>query len=390
MRIGLITYYFPPENYAPAARMEPFVEAWSEEGDTVQVFTHRRMVAEEDGFEGTDNVRVQRTPFGKADNTRSLPERFFFELLFCISVIGVVLRRRVDVLIGTSPPFLVAATTLFVGKLTGIPYVIDVRDLFPEQLFAYDVVQRGSTFGCVLEWLEAQIYEHALLVVGVTKGLCAHIRDRTDSDVVVIRNGVDTRQFDCEPRAAPSDDPFVVLFHGSLARSQNVDLLLAYARRLKREEIEDAKLRVLGDGPKAEPLLEGIQAYGLEAFVEYLGHVDFKDVPDHLHRADVGFSPRKGGMVNETAFPVKIYECLACGLPVVVTPESEAGRYVEEHKVGFEHSNDDLEGIHQSIMHLKEEEELYREYSERAVRLADTFDRHALGRTLREETVDRL
>ena len=389
MRIGLITYYFPPENYASAARVGPFVEAWSEEGDTVQVFTHRRVQEGEEVFSGTDRVRIHRTPFGKADHTRSLPVRFVFELLFCVLTVGAVLRRRVDVLVAMSPPFLVAVTTLVLSKLTGIPFVIDGRDLFPEQLFAYDVVRRESLFGRALKWLEVQIYDHALLVVGVTQGLCAHIRERARSDVVLVRNGVDSHHF-YRDEEAPSNDAFVLLFHGKLARSQNVELLVAYAHRLKQEGIRDVKVRVLGYGPKTEMLEEGIQTYGLEAFIEYLGHIDFGSVPDHLNRADVGLSPRMNGVVNETAFPVKIYECLACGLPVIVTPKGEAGQYVEKHKVGFEHSNDDLEGIHQSIMRLKKKEGLYREYSERAVRLADTFDRHALGRTLREEIVDRL
>jgi glycosyltransferase involved in cell wall biosynthesis len=389
MKVGLISYYFPPEDYAPAARVGPFVEAWSDEGDTVRVFTHRRMQDGEDVFADKDEVRLHRTPFGKADNTRSLPVRFFYELLFCILVVGAALRHRVDVFVGTSPPFLVAATTLFLAKLTGTPYVLDVRDLYPEQLFAYGVVQRRSRFGRVLEWLEAQIYDRALLTVGVTEGLCRHIRSRSDTDVALIRNGIDRHRFYRDDQA-PSADSFVLLFHGSLARSQNVDLLLAYARCLKRSRVEDVMLRVLGDGPNADMLAEGIRRDNLGAFIDYRGHVDFENIPAHLHRADVGFSPRKNGVVNETAFPVKIYECLACGVPVVVTPRSEAGRYVERHDVGFQHSNDDLEGIHQSIMRLKEERKLYRDYSERAVRLADTFDRHELGHDLREEIVERL
>lgn len=369
--------------------MGPLVEAWSGADDTVRVFTHRRMQEDDEAFVGTDRVHVHRTPFGKAANTRSLPFRFMFELLFCVLVAPAVLRREVDVLVGTSPPFLVAATTMLVSMLTGTPYVIDVRDLFPEQLFAYDVVQRGSTFGRVLEWLEARIYERALLVVGVTEGLCAHVRDRTDTDVRLIRNGIDRRQF-YRRDGVPSEEAFVLLFHGSLARSQNVGLLLTYARHLEHKQKGDVTLRVLGDGPKASALEKGVQAHGLDEYVEYLGHVDFEDIPAQINRADVGFSPRVDGRVNETAFPVKIYECLACGLPVVVTPKSEAGRYVEQHEVGFQHSNDDLEGIHRSIMRLKEERHLYREYSERAVRLSDTFDRHELGRELRREIMDRL
>lgn len=388
MTIGLVSYYFPPESYAPAARVGPFVEEWAGVGDTVHVFTHRLM-GDEDEIVTEKNVQVHRTPFGTVDNTRDLATRFFFELVFCACMIGIVLRRRLDVLVCTSPPFLVAVTTMVLSKISATPYVVDVRDIYPEQLFAYGVVSRTSSFGRFLKWLEKKVYGNAHLVVGVTEGLCSHIRERTESDTILIRNGIDTRQFFRREFSSPSDE-FVVLFHGTLGRSQNVEVLLKYGKHLKHAGRSGIVLRIIGEGPKADVLIRGIEKHGLDDYVEYLGYVDFDDIPKHLNRADVGFSPRRGGLINETAFPVKVYECLGCGLPVVVTPESEAGRYVQRHEVGVQHGNDEIEEIHESILQWKEDTKRYRAYSDRAVQVAKSFDRHVLGKQLREEIASRL
>jgi glycosyltransferase involved in cell wall biosynthesis len=389
MKVGLISYHFPPENAAAAVRMGPFVEAWAEAGDTVQVFTHRRMQDEKSALDNRENVSIHRTTVGTVDNTRSLPVRFLSEIAFCLSVIGAVLRNRIDVLVCTSPPFLVAATTLVLSMLSATPYVIDVRDTFPEVLFAAGVVGRNSLVGRFLAWLEKRLYDQALFVVSVTVGCVSHIEALTDNDVVLIRNGVDSSRFTRDQPSRPQDD-FVVLFHGTLGRFQNVDLLLCYAQYLDDTDVPDVRLRVLGDGPKADRLRRGIAERGLDGRIDFVGHVDFEEIPAHINRADVGFSPRVNGFISETAFPVKVYECLGCGVPVVVTPKGDAGGFVERNRVGFQHSNDNVEAIHESIWRLKEDAELYRDYSDRAVRLAKSFDRHVLGRKFFKEITSRL
>jgi glycosyltransferase involved in cell wall biosynthesis len=394
MKIGLISYHFPPENSAAAIRMGPFVEAWAEAGDTVHVFTHRRMQSDNSSVEDLENVSVHRTAVGTVDNTRSLPVRFLSELAFCLSVIRAVYRSPVDVLVCTSPPFLVAATTLVLSKLTSTPYVLDVRDPFLEVLFAAKVVDRNRLFGRFLKWLERHLYDHALFITSVTEGFVSHIEARTDNDVVLIRNGIDTRRFARSPsstlRFSAPESEFVVLFHGTLGRFQNIDLLLRYARYLEDNDVRDVCLQIVGDGPKADHLRKKIAEHGLDGRINFLGRVDFEEIPNYINDADVGLSPRIKGFVSETAFPVKVYECLGCGVPVVVTPKGDAGQYVEQHQVGFQHSNHDIEAIHGSIRRLKEDAELYRAYSDRAIRVAKTFDRHELGSRLRDEIAARI
>jgi glycosyltransferase involved in cell wall biosynthesis len=256
-------------------------------------------------------------------------------------------------------------------------------------LFATGVVDRDGFFGRFLAWLERRLYDRALFVASVTEGFVSHIEARTETDVVLIQNGIDTRRFVRHEPSRPQDD-FVVLFHGTLGRFQNVDLLLRYAQYLDDNDVPNVRLRVLGDGPKADRLRRGIAERGLDGRIDFVGHVDFEEIPAHINEADVGISPRIDGLISETNFPVKVYECLGCGVPVIVTPEGDAGRYVERNRVGFQHSNDDIEAIHESIRCLRDDAELYRAYSDRAVRVAEAFDRHALGRRFRKEIVTRL
>lgn len=395
MDIGVVTAYFPPETSAAAVRIGPFVEAWaSKESCTVHVFAPRSESDTSQPYANNPNVRVHRVPVGVAENTRSLPIRLLAEIIFCLATFVHVFRKEVDVYVTSSPPFLLALTTVLVARLKKTPYVLDVRDLYPEMLFTFDVIERRSVFGRLLVQLEKWLYDSALFVTGVTEGICSHIRDRADSDVVLIRNGIDTSHFrrtdyreseahDQNPASA--SDKFVVLFHGILGRSQNVELLLQYADYLKEHEVKDILVRIVGDGPKRDVLEEGIERRGLEQIVNFVGYVDFENMPAYVNQADVGFSPRVSGVAGEIAFPVKVYECLGCGVPMIVTPMSEAGEFVEENSVGAQHSNDDLEGIHRSIMRLKENPQLYQACSDRATQVATRFDRHALGRFFYEQ-----
>ncbi|WP_259039996.1 glycosyltransferase family 4 protein [Salinibacter ruber] len=392
MEIGVVTAHFPPEASAAAVRLGPFVEAWaSRESCMVHVFAPRSKSDASEPYANNPNIRVHRVPVRIAENTRSLPIRLLSEVIFCLATFGYALRKDVDVYVTSSPPFLLALTTLLLARSKKTPYVLDIRDLYPEMLFTFEVIEPGSVFGRLLVQLERWLYDSALFVTGVTEGICSHIHDCTDGDVVLVRNGIDTGHFrrtddrDSKaqgPNSPSSSDKFIVLFHGILGRAQNVELLLQYASYLKQHEIEDVIVRIVGDGPKRDVLEEGVKRRGLEQIVDFVGYVDFEHIPAYVNQADIGFSPRVDGVAGEIAFPVKVYECLGCGVPMIVTPKSEAGEFVEENDVGAQHSNDDIEGIHRSIMRLKENSQLYQSYSERATQVATHFDRHKLGHKL--------
>ena len=384
MRVGLITSRFLPEMTAGTVRYKSFIEAWATEEDEVCVFTSRsferdkKAFKKEELFEGRDNVYVYRTAVGVAGNRWGILVRLFSELLFCVLAAMQMLRRRVDVYVVSSPSFLLAVTTVIMAKALRTPYVADIRDIYPDQLFEYGVIEQESLLGRFLCTLEQIVYDEAILIGTVTEGLKDEIEKRTDTEVVVVRNGIDTGLFWRKPTSRLGDK-FKILFHGTLGVAQNIDYIIRYARFLAEEEIHDIEIVVVGDGPKRERLEESIQEYGLEGVLSYDGFVRLSKIPNYIRGADLGFSPRQRGTVNETSFPVKVYECLGCGVPVIVSPHGEAGEFLKEHEVGYQVPNDSVNRLHDAVVRLKNDHSQYREYSERAAHVALSFDRHDIA-----------
>ncbi len=136
------------------------------------------------------------------------------------------------------------------------------------------------------------------------------------SDILYVENGVDPKAFG-RPRPRPSDMPDVdgpvVGYHGMIARWFDFDLVGALAGRL-----DDAQIVLVGpvDPSVREHLtdLEGL------ANVHYLGPRPSDEIAAYVHAFDVGVVPFVVDDLTRAVSPLKMYEYMAAGVPVVATP----------------------------------------------------------------------
>lgn len=114
----------------------------------------------------------------------------------------------------------------------------------------------------------------------MTEGFVSHIEARADNDVVLIRNEIDTRWFGRSPtstlRFLAPENEFVVLFHGTLSRFQNIELPPHYAQYLEDNDVSDIRLQIVGDVPKADQLRKKIAENGLDGRTDFVGLIDFR------------------------------------------------------------------------------------------------------------------
>lgn len=144
-------------------------------------------------------------------------------------------------------------------------------------------------------------------------------RQTPEERITVIPNGVDLARF--SPAPAHADGPLTLLYTGTLAPWQGLDLLLDGFRRAAA--ICPLRLRILGPGQSRweRALRKQIDKWGLTDLVELHPPVPHADMPAQIQAADICLAPLAPTERNvvQGCCPVKLFEYLACGKPIIAS-----------------------------------------------------------------------
>lgn len=181
--------------------------------------------------------------------------------------------------------------------------------------------------------LERMAIRRADLVVSAGWLLGAHRRKTTGRDVLVIPNGVDPQRF--APTHTRDAHPPTLVYVGNLAHYSGVDLAIE-ALPLIRKTVVDARLLVVGDGdaPYSDGLRRLAEARGVSTSVEFRGRIPYDAVPAVLAESDIGLATFRDTPLGAYAFPLKVIEYFAAGLPVLCTRGSEGEEILRRHPAG--------------------------------------------------------
>ena len=254
MKILYISQYFPPEMGAPAARAAELSRHWAAAGHDVTVLTgfpnhptgvvppeyrarFRRLVAREQ-IHGVNLVRSWLLPFPN----RKAYERMLNYTSFCFSAASTGLfLSRPDVVIATSPQLLVALAGWWVARSKRVPFVFEVRDLWPESLAAVGAGDGKSLLHRTLAKIAGFLYRRADRIAVVTPAFEDHLVKHWSvprEKISVIENGVETDLF--APQAASAlrkelnvEGKFVVSYIGTMGMAHGLETILDAAAALR-------------------------------------------------------------------------------------------------------------------------------------------------------------
>src|SRR6266481_5093180 len=252
MKILYVSQYFPPEMGAPAARAAELSRHWAAAGHEVTVLTgfpnhptgivppeyrnkFRRLVAHEQ----TDGVNVVRTWLLPFPN-RKAHERMLNYSSFCASAASTGLfLSRPDVVIATSPQLLVALSGWWLARWKRVPFVFEVRDLWPESLAAVGAGGEGSALHRTLGAIAGFLYRRSDHIVIVTPAFKDHLIEHWEvpaQKISVVENGVETDLFrPCLPEKEPgTEDRFLICYIGTMGMAHGLETLIAAAEQLQR------------------------------------------------------------------------------------------------------------------------------------------------------------
>lgn len=351
MHILFLSHYFPPESNAPAVRVYEMARRWAAWGHGVTVVTGVPNVPAGVAYEGyrnrlrqeerVDGIRVVRMYTYLAAN-RGVGRRTLNYLSFmCSAAAGALCVRRPDIVVATSPQFFCGWAGAAVARLRGIPFVLEVRDLWPESILAVGAVRRRGIIR-FLEWLERRLYRAAHHVVTVGEGYRERLLPRIERPqaVSVVTNGVDEDRF--YPRARNRTiraeyglgEAFVCAYVGTIGMACGLEVVLRAAERLRAAHRFDIRFLLVGDGAVRAALEAEARDRGLDTVV-FAGRQPRERVPEFYAAADAGLVHLRRADTFQMVLPSKMLEVSAMGLPVVLGIEGFAADLLARSGGGF-------------------------------------------------------
>jgi len=238
------------------------------------------------------------------------------------------------------------------------PFHYSYYDLFPNALKVYVCYDEYRLNSDGIENVEVIKKEEFTLtksdIVFVTSHMLFESRSKVHKKVFNMGNGVDTDFFSailkdsCEPSDL-KDIPYPrILYIGNLA-NWIYDEILLYAV----EMLPDMQFLFLGpiSNHKLAKMLNS------KSNVHFLGARDYKDVPLYIKWCDVCISPFKLNDFTVNVNPLKVYEYLYVGKPVVATPLPEL-LYLENAVLIAEDKKDFVEKIKLALLHSNDLNEI--------------------------------
>ena len=366
MRIVFFSHYYPPEVNAPASRTSEHCRVWAKAGQDVTVVTCAPNHPRGELYPGyknklwqretLDGVKVIRLWTSIAANSGFLRRTLNYLSYFAAATLALPFLPKADVVVSTSPQFFCGLVGLFARPLKRAPWVLEIRDLWPESIAAVGAMERGLGFRAV-EALERLAYRRADAIVPVTRSFVAHIAERrgTGDGIEVIRNGADLATF-CRTDAGADyrrqlglDGKFVATYVGTLGMAHGLRTLLDAAESLKGDP--RFAFVLAGDGADRANLEAERISRRLEN-VHILGQRPKSEMPALWSASDAAVVLLKNTEAFKKVLPSKMMEAMAMERPIVLGVDGEARELLEEAGAGIAIPPEDAKALADALVRL--------------------------------------
>ncbi len=280
---------------------------------------------------------------------------------FARTAARVVGDLKADLVFATSTPLSVGIPGMKGARRLRVPFVFEVRDLWPEVPIAIGVLKSRP-----LIWyskrLERQIYRAAQRIIALSPGMKEGIaRTGFPSDkITMVPNGCDLDLF--LPDDAPLDDArfgdkddFRLVFCGAHGLANGLDAVLDAAAVLRKRGVRGIKFVFIGDGGQRERLMERARSEKLDELTVWVKFIPKIELARILPRMEVGLMILR----NLPAFyfgtsPNKFFDYIASGIPVLNNYPGWVAGMIEEHQCGRVVPPDDPEAFADAVLALRE------------------------------------
>ena len=353
MNILLIHQYFLEENDPGGSRWNEFTRIWTAQGHTVTVlggmmhyngkekieeYKGRHFVKKQQG-----DVTVWRCHVSEAYNKHFIGRLWgYFSFMFSSFYAGLFKAKgKFDVVIVTSPPLFVGVSGYLISRFRRIPFIFEVRDLWPESAIDTGVLTNKIVIKLAY-WVEAFIYKKATLINVLTPAFYTALKEKKgipDSKLIQISNASDfslseklLHDFDRNAfrREHGLDGRFVITYVGAHGVANYLEQLLDAGEALSDTNV---LFLLIGQGMEKDRLKKMAAERNITN-VRFLDSVPKAEVFRYILASEMGASVLKRVDTFKTVYSNKTFDYMSCKRPILMAIDGVSRELVEAAGAG--------------------------------------------------------
>lgn len=395
MNILYIHQYFTTREGATGTRSYEFSKYLVKQGHKVTVITGDSMLSSvrpnKETFltkhyliDGINVIAIRNKYSNYMGNIQRILS--FLKFMFASCLIGLR-QKNYDIVYATSTPLTVAIPAICLKIFKKIPYVFEVRDLWPEAPIQIGAI-KSKVLIKFLRMIEKKAYDESAHIVTLSPGMSDGVYQTgiPKNKVTMIPNCSDLDLFDEKINDLTYEskyklkDKFVVVHGGSMGIANGLDYVIDAAIELKKKEVNDIVFVLAGDG-KTRPYLEKKSRENNLNNVVFTGSISRKDMPKLLSLANITITSFRNLPILATNSPNKFFDSLAAGKPVIVNSNGWTREIVEKHNIGYYVDPESPKQLAQLLIEIKNKKEMLEEMGKRARQLAEEqYERSKLAK----------
>ena len=357
MRILFLTDNFPPETNAPATRTYEHCLKWIDMGYKVTVITCFPNFPKGKVFEGYTNKLYQKENidgitvirvWSYITENNGFVKRIIDYISFALTSFLFGLFVKTDLIIATSPQFFTAISGKMLSVFKQRPWVMEVRDLWPDSIAAVGSMNKSSKPFKILKKIEHHLYLSASKIVVVTDSFKKYIikeHQIKPEKIGVFKNGVLISNF---KKPKPNDvltlkeslglkNKIIISYLGTHGLAHGLKFILESISKISNPDLH---FLFIGDGAEKENLIKYSKTLHSKNFT-FLESVTKSEIPLYIEISDYSLVNLKKSDEFKNVIPSKIFENIAMYKPILLGVEGESKKLIDDYEVGvcFEPEN---------------------------------------------------
>lgn len=399
MNILLIHQYFLEEDDPGGSRWNEFTRVWTEQGNTVTVLggmMHYNGKEKKPEYKGRLFVKKQqgavtvlRCHVSEAYNKHFIGRLWgYFSFMFSSLYAGLCKAKgKFDVVIVTSPPLFVGVSGYLVSRLRRMPFVFEVRDLWPESAIDTGVLTNKLVIKLAY-WVEGFIYKRARLINVLTPAFFTSLKEKkgiAENKLIQISNAADfslseklLREFDRDVfrKVHGLEGKFVITYVGAHGVANCLEQILDAAEVLTDTNV---LFLLIGQGMEKDRLVKMAEDRKITN-VRFLDSVPKADVFRYILASEMGASVLKRVDTFKTVYSNKTFDYMSCKRPILMAIDGVSRELLEAAGAGSYVEPENTQEYNRVIrLYLNDPDRVKRE-GESGYRFAkENFDREVLA-----------